>query len=47
MLIVGEKEEENNTVSVRKQGEGDLGSFEMQQFVELIEKEIETALDTN
>ncbi|MEZ5147434.1 MAG: threonine--tRNA ligase [Bacteroidales bacterium] len=47
MLIVGEKEEENKTVSVRKQGEGDLGSFEMQQFVELIEKEIETALDTN
>ncbi len=47
MLIVGEKEEESNTVSVRKQGEGDLGTFELQEFANLIEKEIEKALENS
>ncbi|MDO5656268.1 MAG: threonine--tRNA ligase [Flavobacteriaceae bacterium] len=32
MLIVGEKEEENGTVSVRKHGEGDLGTFSLEEF---------------
>src|SRR5574344_1590417 len=32
MLIVGEKEAENNVVSVRKQGEGDKGSMEIATF---------------
>ena len=32
MLIVGEKEEENGTVSVRKHGEGDLGTFTIEEF---------------
>lgn len=40
LLIVGEKEVENNTISVRKQGEGDLGVMEIEEFVELINKEI-------
>ena len=40
MIIVGEKEESTNTVSVRKHGEGDLGSFTMEDFAELIKKEI-------
>ena len=47
MLIVGEKEEESNTVSVRKQGEGDLGTFELKAFVDLINDEIEKVLDNN
>ncbi len=36
MLIVGEKEEEGNTVSVRKQGEGDLGTMSIGGFAELV-----------
>jgi len=44
MIIVGEKEENEGTVSVRKHGEGDLGSFEMNDFIELIQKEIDSTL---
>ncbi|MGI4803770.1 MAG: threonine--tRNA ligase, partial [Janthinobacterium lividum] len=40
MLIVGEKEAAENTVSVRKHGEGDLGSMTIEDFKLLIEKEI-------
>lgn len=45
MLIVGEKEAESGTVSVRKQGQGDLGSLTPQAFVELVKKEIEELLE--
>ena len=41
MLIVGEKEMENNEVSVRKQGEGDKGSKNITIFAAQILKEIE------
>lgn len=40
MLIVGEKEVENDTVSVRKHGSVDLGSMRIQEFKELLIKEI-------
>ncbi len=40
MLVVGEKEQEDGMVSVRKHGEGDLGSMTMQSFADLIKKEI-------
>jgi len=40
MLIVGEKESEDGLVSVRKHGEGDLGTMSMEAFAELIKKEI-------
>lgn len=40
MVIVGEKEENEGTVSVRKHGEGDLGTFTIDEFISLIEKEI-------
>ncbi len=42
MLVVGEKEESENKVSVRKQGEGDLGSFDIEQFAQMITSEIES-----
>jgi threonyl-tRNA synthetase len=42
MLIVGEKEEAENVVSVRKQAEGDLGSFSVEGFAKIIQTEIET-----
>ncbi|MFL5762914.1 MAG: threonine--tRNA ligase [Bacteroidia bacterium] len=41
MLIVGEKEEAENRVSVRKQGDGDLGSFSFEEFARIINTEIE------
>ncbi len=41
MLIVGEKEEKSNTVSVRKQGEGDLGTMTIEGFAEVINEKIE------
>lgn len=44
MLIVGEKEVESNTVSVRKHGEGDLGSMSIEAFSELVNKEINSRL---
>lgn len=40
MLIVGEKEAAENKVSVRKHGSGDLGSFTLEEFAEIIRKEI-------
>jgi threonyl-tRNA synthetase len=40
MLLIGEKEVAENTVSVRKQGEGDLGSFTIESFAELMNKEL-------
>ncbi|MEN7549806.1 threonine--tRNA ligase [Rapidithrix thailandica] len=33
MLIVGEKEQETQSVSVRKKGEGDLGSMPVEEFI--------------
>jgi threonyl-tRNA synthetase len=33
MLIVGEKEAENGTVSVREHGKGDLGSMKIEEFI--------------
>lgn len=41
MLIVGEKEIEEGSLSVRKQGEGDQGTMSSDQFVALIEEEME------
>jgi len=41
MLIVGEKEAEEHKISVRKQSVGDLGSFSVEEFAALINKEIE------
>lgn len=45
MLIVGEKEEESGTVSVRKHGQGDLGSMSVEDFIALINNEIKQMLD--
>ena len=44
MIIVGEKEQENNQVSVRRQGEGDLGSMSLDEFIELFNNEIKLTL---
>ena len=38
-LIVGDKEVEENTVSIRKRGEGDIGSMGKDDFIALVKKE--------
>jgi threonyl-tRNA synthetase len=45
LLIVGEKEAESGTISVRKQGEGDKGSMKLQDFADFIKKEIDKEID--
>lgn len=40
LLIVGEKEFESETVSVRIQGDGDKGSMKLDEFADLINKEV-------
>jgi len=45
LLIVGEKEVENETVSVRKQGEGDQGSMSVNEFKDFILKEIHNQVE--
>ena len=44
MIIIGEKEEQENLISVRRHGEGDLGTFTIEEFSSLINKEIESTL---
>jgi threonyl-tRNA synthetase len=41
MLVIGEKEMSENKVSVRKQGKGDAGSFDVDTFIQSLMKEIE------
>ncbi|MBW1617489.1 threonine--tRNA ligase [Empedobacter falsenii] len=40
MLIIGEKEAENGTVSVRRHGEGDLGEMTIQAFIDFMKEQI-------
>ena len=40
MLVVGEKEQDNQSVSVRRHGKGDIGSFSISEFTELVNTEI-------
>jgi threonyl-tRNA synthetase len=42
MLIIGDKEESEQSVSVRKHKEGDMGSMSVEAFVKLIQDEIDT-----
>ena len=40
MLVVGEKEQAEGTVSVRKQGQGDQGSMKFEDFAKKINEEV-------
>ena len=40
ILVVGEKEQETNTVAVRQRSQGDLGSKELAEFIKMITEEI-------
>jgi threonyl-tRNA synthetase len=46
MLIIGEKESENNQVSVRQRGKGDLGSMDLDTFVTTVNQTIEAELSS-
>jgi threonyl-tRNA synthetase len=39
MLVIGEKEQNESLVSVRKQGEGDEGAVQITDFVQRIQEE--------
>ena len=44
MLIVGENEEKEGTISVRKHGEGDIGTITVDAFAKIVENEINRTL---
>ena len=44
MLIIGENEMNEKKVSVRKQGTGDLGVFSLEEFADIVQKEINQKL---
>lgn len=46
LIIVGEKEATEDTVSVRRQGQGDMGSMTITEFSEFINKEVEDQLSS-
>ncbi len=46
LLIVGEQEAENQLVSVRRQGEGDKGSMNHQEFADFIKAEVKEQLSS-
>ncbi|MFO7702559.1 threonine--tRNA ligase [Psychroflexus maritimus] len=45
MLIIGEKEVETNTISVRKHGGEDLGSMTVEEFSKMIKDEVSSSLN--
>jgi threonyl-tRNA synthetase len=40
MLVVGEREEHEGTVSVRKHGTGDLGPQKLEDFIRFVQDEV-------
>ncbi|MBO9700494.1 MAG: threonine--tRNA ligase [Sporocytophaga sp.] len=47
MLIMGEKEQEEGKIAVRKHGQGDLGSFSLSEFIDIFKKEVALELNKN
>lgn len=45
MLIIGEKEVENGTLSVRKHGKGDIGTMKTDEFIHFMKEEIKNSID--
>ncbi len=44
MLIVGEQEEKDGTISVRKHSQGDMGTMKVEEFAKLIKDEIKETI---
>jgi threonyl-tRNA synthetase len=50
LLIIGENEQESDTVSVRRQGEGDKGVMKLEEFAKFMQSEVDNqlkAIETN
>jgi threonyl-tRNA synthetase len=45
LLVIGEKEVESGTISVRRQGEGDKGAMRPEEFINLVREEIEREIN--
>ena len=45
LLIVGEKEQENGQLSVRKQGAGDMGAMSVEDFANIVNEEVKKFID--
>lgn len=45
MLIIGEKEQEEGTVSVRRQGQGDIGKMQINEFITHLKEQIQKELN--
>jgi len=45
LLIVGEKEQENGQLSVRKQGAGDMGAMTVEEFANIVNEEVKKYID--
>ncbi len=45
MLIVGENEENNGTISVRRRGEGDLGEMKVEDFISYFKEQAKPAFE--
>ncbi|MCX5685968.1 MAG: His/Gly/Thr/Pro-type tRNA ligase C-terminal domain-containing protein, partial [Candidatus Omnitrophica bacterium] len=41
MVIIGEKEASEGTLSIRSKAEGDIGKKEIEEFIQMLKKEIE------
>lgn len=46
LLVVGENEAKENRVSVRRQGQGDMGTMEVEEFIKMIRREVDGQLET-
>ena len=46
LLIVGENEMNNNSVSVRRQGQGDMGTMSVDEFIRMMNEEVNNQLQT-
>ena len=42
MVIIGDKDIENNTVSIRHRKDGDLGSMSLEEYKAMMKEEIDT-----
>ena len=40
MVVIGEKEKENNTLSIRSRKDGDIGTMNIDQFISLVNSEV-------
>ena len=45
MIVVGENEENDGTISVRRRGEGDLGAMSIENFVTYFKEQSKTGFE--